>query len=964
MLKKKLTSIVLAIAMLMSLSAVSVSASNTDAISAVKLDTTSFTQVSNQYNKMTQSTYNLGGVSVWGDTAAEEKLPGDANGALHFNIGDKGITDVSRFLMWSVTPNAEDPTAAPASNARFDIAAATVPTYWSVDVYDNGAITKIEMKAGAYPMNTAVTADQLTDNAWNTLAVVHYPNAKNSAQMGTVDFYLNGEYVSTKDMSAVSTATTQTRFQFNFTDAEANAYFDNVKIYEMTSFTRPAVASTDDITVADKVISNYGNTTVVALESTLGVEILTAEGTAAADDAKVVSGMKAVASNTITGVGTFTDEYTFGADGTTGVRAVKIDATGYAVYKDQYNRLIASGYNYTLVGNDIATGIGDDSNGCLPIKVGSKGIVDQSRILMNENTLGADGKVASYSQYHIANTKVPVYWSVDVYDNNAISRITMQAGGLALHTAITADQLTDNIWNTVAVAYYPNTEDETKLGYADLYINGKFIETKDVSNSAVASYSQTRFGYYFNNADATAYFDNFKIYEMNSFVRPDIKAGVDVVGGKITGYLTSTVGELETATGANIVTASGADADANATAVPGMKAVVSGEVEGVGTFVNEYELGSSDKVLVSEDFTSSTEYKNVLNDAIGFTHAVENGALKITTASQDDFTDGTMDARFALKPGGTLITPGSGDPLVYSIDFKPSAGMRALRFDTSGQKWSDEIPASKFNIGEWNSVKLVFYKTAIQFSEGWESDVYINNKLVSRGYRNSSPNLGAALRFHIVTEATGDVHYIDNIEVKSSTGFVRPEFSSEAYAVLGGSGMTAAIINGYKDMKVESIKSGADKADGVTVEVYNADGTVAEATKVVEQGMYAVATRGDYSYRYDFDVADYRIGTWECTVDGTAVSGDTCAAGKLVAKLPVENYVVGGSVSFNVIIAEYDSNNRFVNATFIPAASTAVDGYGQAEFTLTKGNTYKIFAWESMDTLTPFLRTVKTLTVE
>ena len=945
MFKKRILCFLLTVTMLLSLVALNVSASGTtDAISAVKLDSTSYTQVGNQYNKMILSAYNVTSVQAQGDDANEEKIGGDENCCLTYSVGDKGITDDSRFLIWNVTLNETDPTQPPTSNERFDIAAATVPTYWSVDVYDNGAINGIEMRAGGNAMHTAVTADKLTDNAWNTFAVVHYPNATDETKMGYADFYLNGKFVETRDMSKVSSATIQTRFGFKFTAADAVAYFDNVKVYEMTSFTRPAVVLTGDITVSDGVISNYGRTTVASLESTLGVEILEADGTAAADDATVTKGMKSIVSNTISGVGTFTADYTFGEDGYTDIKTVIADSSVYTHgWNYGYNRRICSGSGVTHLQSNT-----EPEYRCTVNAVETLGRWAVAKTSGEPNT-------SSYATVEAARpneaTTYPMYWSVDVFGSSVVNKLQMCTDGNSpMAPEVSYSQLKANEWNTLALVYYPNTEDTTKLGYADFYLNGKYIETTDLSTLASASRGKEyRMTFYGNNTTDYFRFDNIKLYEMKSFVRPDVNSGVSVIGGKITGYLTSTVGELETATGANIVNADGTDADANAVAVPGMKAVVSGTVEGVGTFITERELGSPDKVYVSEDF-SSDSYKNVIDDAIGFQHVIEGDTLKMTTLSRDDNSDGTMDLRFAVKSALVTdietgrISPGHGDPLVYSIDLKPAAGMRSLRFDTSGQKWADELPASMFTIGEWNNVTMVFYKTALQFDSGWESDIYVNNKLVSRGYRNSSEALHNPLRFHVVTASTGDVYYIDNLVVSAATEFVRPEFTSETYNVYGGSGISIGTIRGYKNMTVQRIKDGAVKADDVTVEVYNADGSVAAASKAVDKTMYVVATRDEYSRRYNFGDEAYTILNWVCTLNGEALTGNTYTPGELVVQLPVANYISEEPVTFTLFIAEYEGD-RFVNAARVPASVTTVDGYGQAEYTLTAGHTYKIFAY-------------------
>ena len=622
MLKKKITSIVLAIAMLMGLSAVSVSASNTDAISAVLLDSTSYTQLENQYNKLVVSSYNVFKTAVHGENESDEKIGEDENCCLKFGLGDYGITSQSRFLLSKVALNANNPTATPTSSA-FYIGQQTAVTYWSVDVYDNGAITDITMQVGGEAMHTKVTSADLTDNAWNTFSAVYYPNTKETTKCGYADFYLNGKFVETKDLSYISIVSEgnlsamQTRFGFYFTDENAIAYFDNIKIYEMTSFTKPAPASATGITVEDSVISNYGRVTVSSLESTLGVEILAADGTAAADDATVVSGMKAVASNTITGVGTFKNgSYTFGEDGYTEVNEVVVDSTTYKGWGNGYNRIMLNTRGYNAEGTEVyftgsdAQNINGDTNGSYVGQVVAAGKTNRWNLgkLLGTPNVSTTGGGAQAPNAATA----PMYWSVDVY-GEAIEKLQMCTdGNTPMAPVVTAAQLKANEWNTFALVYYPNTKDSTVLGYADFYLNNEYVGTTDLSNLPTASRGKEyRMVYYGTDTAKPVYFDNVKLYEMKSFVRPDITAGsVAITDGAITGYTTATVADLEAATGASIKTADGADAVDSATPVAGMKALTTSTVAGVGTFTNEYVLGAGGHKINDWSYTAES---NLLN---------------------------------------------------------------------------------------------------------------------------------------------------------------------------------------------------------------------------------------------------------------------------------------------------------------------------------------------------------------
>ena len=633
--------------MLMSISAVSVSASNTDAISAVLSDSTSYTQLINQYNKLIPSSYNITAVAVHGENESDEKIGEDENCCLKFGLGTYGKETQSRFLLSKVALNANNPTDTPTSSA-FYIGQQTAVTYWSVDVYDNGAITDITMQVGGAAMHTKVTSVELTDNAWNTFSAVYYPNTEDTTKCGYADFYLNGKFVETKDLSSISIVSEgnlspmQTRFGFYFTDENATAYFDNIKIYEMTSFTRPTI-DTSNVTVTDGVITDYvtetrrsevetkegSNTTrgiytfskydatVKAVETLLGgAEIKNADGTDADDNAIVNTGMKVTVSPTvIEGVGTFVDNtvYTF-----SNIAESYIDATGLKDWGNGWNRFMG-GISGMTTANEISSNNGtakdplDNSNIVAGYKLSGTVGTTVSHIRMSE-CYWDTATHTSCVPITIDAATTPIYASVDVYDNDVITDIQWETGGGAdIGTdVITSDELNANAWNTFAVVYYPNLEDTSKLGSADAYLNGKFIGSSDLSGRDSWAYGgELRLSFKYTAANETAYFDNHKCYALTEFVRPDITNGsVTITDGAITGYTTETVAELEAATGAEIVTAEGVAADAAAVPVAGMKATASSTVAGVGTFTNEYVLGAGGYEIADWSYTAA---ENKLN---------------------------------------------------------------------------------------------------------------------------------------------------------------------------------------------------------------------------------------------------------------------------------------------------------------------------------------------------------------
>lgn len=613
MLKRKIMSILLLIAMLVSTSVVSVSADTTtaDAISSVITDSTNFMYNANQHNR-------LFGYRANSDYAVLDE--GKEQACFKATVGTSGITSDSAFYMNYITVGADNKATAYGS---YNIASATKPIYWSVDVYGN-SITDIRMQAGPYKMHPSnIMANQLKADQWNTLAIVYYPDTTEGATTcGYADLYINGVFQGTTSLNTVPTSTTQTRFYYKFAtqDAGTNGVkFDNFKIYEMTSFTRPTI-DTSKVTVTNGQITNYvtetrratqetktgsnvarsANTiskydaTVATVEALLGgAEITNADGSVPARTDNVAAGMKVkTAPTTITGVGTFTDtaEYTL-----SNIAETYIDATNLTSWGNGWNRIMgAVSSNMVQAGTYAGTSV-IDGNTVAAYKLNGN-LGDTSFIKMAEcywNTATTTQPIP----IDISTATTPIYASIDVYDDDTLTDIGWKTGGgMGIGTTVTMDKLNANAWNTFAVVYYPNLTDSTKLGYADAYLNGKFIGTSNLSEYDSWTYGgEIRLAFKYTKADTAAYFDNHKCYAVTAFARPKaitVPSGATVENGTLKGYIAETVAELETATGADIVNADGTDATATDAPVAGMKALTSSTVADLGTYSNEYVLGT------------------------------------------------------------------------------------------------------------------------------------------------------------------------------------------------------------------------------------------------------------------------------------------------------------------------------------------------------------------------------------
>ena len=846
---KKIISMVLAVAMLMGLNTLSIASATTDSVKTVIVDTSGYTQYAASWNRVTQGAQ----INCTGVTAVSG-IGDDPNVCVRFQVNptddgaNKGVGRVSRFATSKC--NADGSFGGIVSPAD-----ATTPVFWSVDVWSGSDVDYVQMTLQGAAMSPQLVMSDLVAGKWNTLSVVYYPAAYLNTEKGSADFYLNGEYVDS--YSNLSATATEYRLLFMFNAANEYFYIDNLKLYEMTSFTRPYLDTTD-LPLSDGMITGCIGMNVAEAETMLGATVYNADGTEADDSAQVTADMVVAEKVTITGVGTFTDTYKFHP-----VAEKLVDTSGYTQYAASWNR-VTQGAQINCTGVTAVSGIGDDPNVCARFQVNptddgaNKGVGRVSRFATSKcNDDGTFGGIVSP-----ADATAPMYWSVDVWSGSDVDYVQMTLLGAAMSPQLAMSDLVANDWNNLAVVYYPASYLGTEKSTADFYLNGEYVKSYTGLSAEATEY---RLLFMFNAADEYFYIDNVKLYEMASFDKPlpEVSdSSITLTDGVFTGYGTVTVSQMESKLGVSVLNADGTTPDGASTVKAGMKAVFSSTVAGVGTFTSTCTFGLADKVLIGEDFTSTTSYTSVLSNRIGFSHtreagqiggkASDDGYLKITTANQDDGSDGTKDCRFAVGSEYTTdgssgrLSPAHGDPLIYSIDVYPAAGMKSIQFDSGTYAWSAQIDAKALNQGEWNNITFVFYTTKfspeIAETLTWESDIYVNGTLYSRAHSDYMiPKVSNELRFHIITAATGDVTYIDNICVVSAGSFVRPELSSDSCTVTE-SKIDKATVSGYKGMTVSELKESVAASDeSVTVTVYSSNDTVADDADEAEAGMYMLA---------------------------------------------------------------------------------------------------------------------------
>ena len=164
-------------------------------------------------------------------------------------------------------------------------------------------------------------------------------------------------------------------------------------------------------------------------------------------------------------------------------------------------------------------------------------------------------------------------------------------------------------------------------------------------------------------------------------------------------------------------------------------------------------------------------------------------------------------------------------------------------------------------------------------------------------------------------------------------------------------------INGYHNMTVQDIMSGAKIAGCASIQVYNADGTMAAVDDAAKKDMYAVVTalNGLYSRIYTLNVESSEFLGVDYNVDGSKIEG-TFSEGTLMASLEAKCYI---PTSVALIIAQYDTENRLIGYKVEERVLTGKDKI-ECEYVVetAENTTIKIMVFESLESIRPLMNCV------
>ena len=568
----------------------------------------------------------------------------------------------------------------------------------------------------------------------------------------------------------------------------------------------------------------------------------------------------------------------------------------------------------------------------------------------------------------------PMVWSMDVYPSSTnLTNIQLQTNSsVGMADTITPDMLNASEWNNLTLVYYPS-EDTTKMGSADLYINGKYVSSKDLSDKPTTSLGKEyRFRVSGTAAGDILHMDNIKLAEAEGFTAPSLTSTSLTVGdGTISGYaggdtVATVKGQLTASANADIkiLNVDGTEASDETKVTAGMKAVAAIEVTGVNTYTKTYTFTNYEVI------SQATTNKNAVADMYG---ASSNAWVAASSdsgkkASLKIVSNNASEVRFAMKDSTGVpvaFNSGSGKTLVYSFEIYSNDFQTVSLSTVGGAFRAPRVSSESFNAGQWNKMMFVFNPKG-SVAQGWRIDSYVNGKLVYANYYNGAVDGdfdGNPVRLNINPGASGKTIYLTNINIAKLSEFNRPEI--KLTSCVTNMGTNGGGIDGYKNMTVADIKATATMADDVSIDkFYNANGEeIADDSTPLAPGMY-VTVKTDYSdtNKYAFYANNY---TYRYNIGAAYYSFGAVAfkSGEKVLKAPVDGTITASmnvnaytdNVTGFAILAEYDTDGKLLRV--------AQNGYTYNKSeninnTVTRSlekcsaaNTYKFFVWNSLEGL-------------
>lgn len=767
---------------------------------------------------------------------------------------------------------------------------------FNVDFYDNQITKSIQFQRQvSVAISALISADDLTDNTWNTITMVYY------AKQGYSDIYVNGVFSGKKEFDA-SESTTDFRFVLDCTGnngTDKYIYLDNIRIYGFNSVEKPVLTS--EYTKLADCIGDTVGTVKTRMSASNGAEIKVyqSDGTLAEDSEAMSGGMKISAELDLDGI-VIKDE-------------LKVPVTELLIDCD-FSK--TSTHATQLFGNNSTYNVADKT--VVNEKLGEKDETD-SYIRITPNPNGTDNirLILSDTNRTQYTNELKTVLSLDVYSGFGFTNVFMQGSGAnKLSNDVNKTLLNQNEWNNVTFIY--SADDENKI-HTQTYINGKYINSYEAT---VGVAQTTEFRINLNNGDYSTdyiYLDNVKFGRLyGEFVQPRFVSASDDI------TVSNTTIRLPRGTTADEVRVAASLVEGTALTIPDgtitkdTKLKVVKQLENFGEYYTEYGFSfvkGLEKIFeVKDSFSKATGYniaRAKLSQESGIGEKNENDAVgKLTAAPAGDGER----LFFVNYVAGSITQKITATMSVYANET-----IGTIFFCTnSNAPLGSNITVRDLVMDEWNTISCEYDPATTT------SKIYVNGELKSTGKRSISTDI--RICFVAQTEKFEDSYiYFDDLKI--FTGHIQyPTVTSEDKFGIN----IYADKNDTADTLLNRITV---PCEDYTIEVRNGNDVISGSDKISEDTevwVYDTVDKEDVIDKLFVSTADYKLSDdVSLYTNGYCAGDDKFSVGDITVSADIKCH--NGNINAMTILAQYNEDGILMNCA---VNNQTISGNDKLEATL------------------------------
>lgn len=518
----------------------------------------------------------------------------------------------------------------------------------------------------------------------------------------------------------------------------------------------------------------------------------------------------------------------------------------------------------------------------------------------------------------------PIVWSMNVYPNNSVSTIKFQTNGsLNIANDISADMLECDRWNNLTLIYYSETEGVDK--HTDLYINGEYISSKELSYNTAVYGTEFRFTieYVDYTQNSSFFIDDVKFYRISEFERPILTGeNFEIKDHTIYNYPKVTVGEftemvtIPKDTVLEVIKTDGNIALDTDRLSSGMIVKVQYKVDGLGTYSASYRLSPS-KIHTVAEFADENSLQKI--NVIRATKEIAyNIGGKAGAACKLSATELSSDGARTMFTNIPITEENKADVMVISVQLYVNDTVDAMYFATNSHApLSEYIYTSALEQDKWNKLTLIYnpdYKM---------SKLYINDKYISSITRAIGNTLRLVINVGAAEFGDGSIYYDDFV---IHAGALTYPFVTAEGLVLDGT-----TINGYGDKTASEFIAACIKAnEEYEITVCSPDGTVYNAKEGLKEKSEVRVWAGDVLLdKYYIGVPNYKASEFvQVATNGYISEKDKFGKGTVTVTRDFDSYT--GNMEVTTIVAQY-SNNGVLQKVCLNKQNLGIGGKAMAE---------------------------------